>query len=111
MVNKPGSSHFWSGLMKIKDQFFRFGSFQVKNGRQVRFWKDIWVGNATLQRQFPMLYNVVRRKDELVANVMSTSPLNISFRRPIVGTKLIAWNELLLKISNVQLSVHKDVFQ
>ena len=58
-----------------------------------------------------MLYNVVRRKDDLVANCLSTSSLNISFRRPIVGTKLLAWNELLLKISNFQLDVHKDTFR
>ena len=32
VVNKPGTSQFWSGLMKIKEQFLRFGSFQVKNG-------------------------------------------------------------------------------
>ena len=30
VVNKPGTSHFWSGLMKIKDHFLRFGSFHLK---------------------------------------------------------------------------------
>jgi hypothetical protein len=32
-----GDSHFWSGLMKVKDKFLRFGSFQLNNGTQIRF--------------------------------------------------------------------------
>jgi hypothetical protein len=34
---KPGDSHFWSGLMKVKNNFLRFGSFQFNNGSQIRF--------------------------------------------------------------------------
>jgi len=34
---KNGDSHFWSSLMKVKRDFFRFGSFLVKDGTQVRF--------------------------------------------------------------------------
>jgi hypothetical protein len=30
-------SHFWSGLMKIKDLFMSKGTFQVKDGSQTRF--------------------------------------------------------------------------
>jgi hypothetical protein len=28
---RPGDSHFWSGLMNIKDQFLRCGHFQARN--------------------------------------------------------------------------------
>ncbi|WVZ83504.1 hypothetical protein U9M48_030646 [Paspalum notatum var. saurae] len=34
---KPGDSHFWSGLMHVKDQFLALGSFEVKGGNQARF--------------------------------------------------------------------------
>jgi hypothetical protein len=34
---KPGDSHFWCGLMKVKKNFIRFGSFQLNNGSQIRF--------------------------------------------------------------------------
>lgn len=34
---KQGDSHFWRGLMKIKDQFLSCGSFIVKDGTQTRF--------------------------------------------------------------------------
>uniref|UniRef100_I1QFN6 Reverse transcriptase zinc-binding domain-containing protein n=1 Tax=Oryza glaberrima TaxID=4538 RepID=I1QFN6_ORYGL len=41
---------------------------------------------------------------------MSTMPLNISFRRAIVGQKLIKWNDLILRLANITLSNEKDDF-
>ena len=34
---KPGDSHFWSGLMKVKDQFLELSSFKLHNGNNIRF--------------------------------------------------------------------------
>lgn len=34
---KARDSHFWSGLVKVKRNFFRFGSFIVKDGSQIQF--------------------------------------------------------------------------
>ena len=34
---KPGDSHFWSGLMMVKNIFLSCGSLKVHNGTQVRF--------------------------------------------------------------------------
>jgi hypothetical protein len=31
--SKPSDSMFWKGLMKVKDDFFSRGSFEVENGR------------------------------------------------------------------------------
>jgi hypothetical protein len=44
---KPGDSHFWAGLMNVKDQFLRWGHFQVGNGQATRFWEDKWLNNTT----------------------------------------------------------------
>lgn len=95
--------------MKIKDQFLRYSSFQVKNEIQTRFWEDIWLEDYPLKGQYPLLYNVVRRKNDTVVNILRSTRLNISFRRPIIETKLHTWNELLLRIYNLQLSSQKDV--
>ena len=46
---KPGDSHFWAGLMATKKDFYRFGVFKIKDGSEIRFWEDIWLGNATLR--------------------------------------------------------------
>jgi hypothetical protein len=39
---KTGDSHFWCSLMKVKQDFLRFGAFKIKNGSNVRFWEDTW---------------------------------------------------------------------
>jgi hypothetical protein len=67
----PGDSHFWSDLMKVKGKFLRFGLFQLNNGTQIRFWEDKWIGNHAFKDQYPSLYNIVRRKSDTVAKVLS----------------------------------------
>jgi hypothetical protein len=37
MDRKPRDSHFWAGLMKAKEAFLRHGSFDLNNGKQIRF--------------------------------------------------------------------------
>ena len=45
-----------------------------------------------------------------VANVMNQMPLNISFRRALVGDKITALNNLIAKISAYQLLNGRDIF-
>lgn len=44
-------------------------------------------------------------------NILRYVPLDVSFRRPIIGPKLQAWNELIRRIANLQLRSQKDVFR
>jgi hypothetical protein len=39
VTKKPGDSHFWAGLLKVKDLFLSFGTFKVNSGRNTRFWR------------------------------------------------------------------------
>ena len=55
-------SHFWASLMKVKSEFLKFGTFHIKNGSQVRFWEDTWLGNRPLRHKYPQLYNIVSKK-------------------------------------------------
>ena len=87
---KPGDSHFWAGLMEVKDEFLGLGSFSVGEGTQVRFWEDTWSGNQPLKRLYPSLFNIVRNKGASVAEVMGSVPLNVSFRRGLYGVRLQA---------------------
>jgi hypothetical protein len=89
---KQGDSHFWAGLMAANSKFFRFGQFFIKNGSQIRFWEDKWLGNATLREQYHALYSIVRYKSDTIVKVMATSPPDVSFRRDLVGQRLVAWD-------------------
>ena len=108
---KPGDSHFWAGLMATKKHFFRFGSFNIKDGTEIRFWEDKWLGNTTLREQYPSLYNIVRHKSDTIAAVMQSSPPNMTFRRSLLGPLLVMWNALLGRLAQVQLSQGPDEFR
>lgn len=57
--------------MKVKRNFLRFGTFILKDGSQLRFWEDTWLGNSPLHDQYPQLYNIVRKKQDTVADVLT----------------------------------------
>jgi hypothetical protein len=108
---KPGDSHFWSGLMKVKSDFLRFGSFSITNGTQIRFWEDKWLGTSPLREQYPSLYHIVRHKQATVAELCGTLPFNFTWRRDLIGSKLVAWNELLSRLANLTLTPEPDEFR
>jgi len=37
---KPNDSYFWRGLKKIKEEVLACGFFEIKDGKQSRFWED-----------------------------------------------------------------------
>jgi hypothetical protein len=108
---KSGDSQFWTGLMNAKLDFLWYGSFQIKNGRQIRFWEDKWLGNYNFQQHYPTLYNIARRKSNIVAHVLSAIPLNVLFQRYLAGNKLVLWNNLEMRVALVHLVDSEDVFR
>jgi hypothetical protein len=107
---KPGDSHFWSALMKVKSKFLGHGSFQLNNRAQIRFWEDSWIGNSAFKDQYPFLYNITRRKSDTVDKVLSGLPLNVSFRIQLMGNNLVLWYNVVHKIMAVRLNNDRDVF-
>jgi len=108
---RPGDSHFWSGLMKVKDKFLNLGSFQLNNGENISFWKDKWLDNFTLSQQYPSLYNIARKKHIFIATFFNSIPLNIYFRCGLVGNNLISWYNLVARIAQVRLNERGDVYK
>ena len=60
---------------------------------------------------YPSLYNIVRDPHAIVAKVMATQPLNISFRRAVVDNKLVEWQDLVAQIAHVNLVDGSDTFR
>jgi hypothetical protein len=42
---------------------------------------------------------------------MATSPPDATFRRVLIGPRLVAWNSLLLRLDDIQLSPGPDEFR
>lgn len=97
--------------MKVKLDFLRFGTFSIKDGSQIRFWEDIWLGNSPLREQYPCLYNIVKNKQDTVAEVLQTFPPKISFRRDLIGQNLVAWDAVLSQTANIVLTHEQDEFR
>jgi hypothetical protein len=107
---KKGDSHFWSGLMEVKSLLLERGRFSIQSGTQTRFWEDLWIGNRPLMDKYTSLYNIVRKKNMTVAQVLSTTPLNVSFRRALEGENWANWLRLVGSILTIQLNEHNDSF-
>nr|ABA96413.2 hypothetical protein LOC_Os12g04570 [Oryza sativa Japonica Group] len=88
---KPGVSHFWQGIMDVKEMFYKFCTKVVGNGRNTLFWEDNWIGGKPLAEQFPDLYNITLTKKITVANVKQGGIDSIKFRRDVLGNKLRNW--------------------
>uniref|UniRef100_A0A8I6YGZ3 Uncharacterized protein n=1 Tax=Hordeum vulgare subsp. vulgare TaxID=112509 RepID=A0A8I6YGZ3_HORVV len=105
---RPNDSPFWKGLMKVRSAFFRRTKFIIGNGEGTRFWEDSWLGETPLATQYPALYNVVQRKDAYVATVLQSNPLNIQFRRALIGHRWANWLNLVRRLMDIQLSEEPD---
>ena len=69
------------------------------------------MGNTTLRKQFPALYNITRYKSATLATVLATSPPNVSFRRSLFGPRQASWLVLLQRLASVQLTQGPDKFR
>jgi hypothetical protein len=97
--------------VRIKDEVFSNGSFVIKDGTNTRFWDDTWIEDKPLKDTYPSLYHIARAKHVTVSRVLSSRPLNISFRRSLVDNNLSHWLQLVARVSNVVLVDDKDYFK
>lgn len=74
----------------------------------MRFWNDNWLGKISLSEQYHVLYNIVHRKYDTIANVMSTGPLKVLFWWALVGNKFDACHDLVCKNFTINLSDQPD---
>ena len=93
--------------MKANDDFLAGNFFKVQSDEQIRFWKDIWLGDKPFSEVYPNLYKIVRWrwKDDTVANVLWAVPLNVSCMRGLVNENWISWDPISIKSSTS--SLHK----
>ena len=96
----------------MKNDFFSMGSFLIGNGQGTRFWEDIWLGDTPLSVQYPSLFNIVRNRNILVADVLSNAPpVNIEFRRALTGSKWTDWTNLIARLIPITLTTDEDKFK
>ena len=71
------------------------GSSSVGNGRSIRFWEDIWHGNAHLATQFWDLYFLVNEKNKSIPEIWDGHELKCSFGRTFSDELRVQWFDLV----------------
>lgn len=70
--NNVSNSLWWRDMKEVwslegwKDKFEYNCIWEVVNGKDVRLWKDKWVGNMTLKEKFPRLFSICSDKESLL---------------------------------------------
>jgi hypothetical protein len=59
-----------------------------------RFWDDQWILDRPLKHHFLNLFKIVRKKNDLVKDVINENIPNLSFCRAIVEVKWFEWKNL-----------------
>jgi hypothetical protein len=57
----------WKNIRKGWSLFCSHTTLILGNGSRIRFWDDVWCGEMPPKEAFPVLYDIARDKDELVA--------------------------------------------
>ena len=97
-------------FLGVKDIFLSLEKFKLDNRTQIRFWEDKWLGSQALKIQYLNLFNIVRKKQAMVADVLNFTPLNVSFRRALVGNKLLEWQSLVARVAFINLNEGQNIF-
>ena len=69
------------------------------------------MGQRPFKDQYPTIYNIAHQPHASIGSVLSSEPLNISFRRALVDEKLQEWLELVANITNINLVEGRDHFK
>ena len=65
----PYNTGLWKEIRKDWEILLPRAGFNVRNGRRVQFWKDVWYGKAALCTLFPSLFALIVHKKATVADV------------------------------------------
>lgn len=103
---RQGHSHFWQGLMKVKEVFLSFCKKKLGNGGRTNFWEDLWIGDVPIK--FPRLYNLTFNHKISVARVFDKGWGCIRFRRTLWGETAVMWEQLQNLCADVVLTDDED---
>lgn len=97
--------------MGVKDTSIQLGSFSVENSESLRFGEDKRIRDMQFSDMYPRLFHIVHHKDGTVASVIGVPNPLIDFRQALIRQNLINWNEIVLRVVGMQLTLEQDPFR
>lgn len=78
-------------------------SYKIRNGCNISFWNDVWVGDCPLKVKYQNLYNISQNTEINVANSLCGGVQNILFNRNFGDEEISQWVDLQNSILDVEL--------
>ncbi|GJY58660.1 RNA-directed DNA polymerase, eukaryota, reverse transcriptase zinc-binding domain protein [Tanacetum coccineum] len=105
-ANIVGSSNFLHSKDIILSNSFRF---KAGCGTRIRFWKDIWVGEAPLFIRYNRLFRLDQEKDCLIIDRINNGQWHWNWSRTNIGVRNLAYfRDMLNEIGQVNIEVSED---
>ncbi|GJX15971.1 RNA-directed DNA polymerase, eukaryota, reverse transcriptase zinc-binding domain protein [Tanacetum coccineum] len=105
-ANIVGSSNFLHSKGIILNNSFRFN---VGCGTRIRFWKDIWVGEAPLSIRYNRLYRLDLDKDCLIIDRIINGQWHWNWSRTNIGVRNLAFfRDMLNEIGQLNIVASED---
>ena len=90
-------------------QWYQWGKkVQVREGKQTRFWMDLWIGDCPLSVEFNQLYKYRRDPNSSVNDVCGSGLVQIEFRRPLSEEEVGEWLRLVELVNQVDITPGMD---
>jgi hypothetical protein len=70
IVNGSYGMSLWKHIRQGWDHFSPHLKFVLGCGSRIRFWLDIWCGEVTLSRAFPLLFRIAQSREARVADYL-----------------------------------------
>jgi hypothetical protein len=97
-------------MHEIKYTCFQGLKYILGDGKKIRFWFDVWLGECPLKIRFNNLFEISREQKWMVSKVLEGGGgrINLSFRSRFGDRESLEWEELEECLSRVHLSEDKD---
>ena len=105
---RQNDSQFWKKLLSFREVFFKYCKVVVGNGCKTSFWKNSWIGDGPLAVKFPVLFDLALDKNVAVNKVLSSDFDALSFRRRMMGSIQVLYDELVALCANYTLTNQED---
>jgi hypothetical protein len=108
LKKRQSDSHFWKGILDIRDNFYKYCKNKVGNGSNTSFWHNIWCDLEPLSSKYASLFDIAYDKDITVEKAFSSAFRAVNFRRRIYGALEVDYNNLITQCNNTDISEEDD---
>jgi hypothetical protein len=100
---RQSDSHFWKGILEIRDKFYKYCKKKVGNGKSTSFWNNIWCDSEPLSTRYPNLFNIAYDKNITVEKALSSDFQLLTFRRRLLGDLASDHSNLIAQCNSTEI--------